>query len=250
MTRIIFYNIEYLEGTTGRNLGYLEIWRRFIGNNKIRKRIANKLKRYKPDILSFVEVRGKPAIGHDDDIRYFKKELKMPYSIRRVKYDLRKKIGLIKSIPFLNHQSNAILSKHKIEQKTINYFHEGMKRAIIKIKIKFGKNLSLILVHLSLGKNVRQKQIKELEKIVKKSKGPVILTGDFNTLTGASELKEFLEKTNLKYHKIKSNSFPSFKPKNRIDYILTSKDIKVTNFKILPIKESDHLPLMLDFEIK
>lgn len=250
MTRIIFYNLEYLEGIEGKTLTYLEIWKRFIGNDKIRERIAKKLKKYNPDILSFVEVRGKPVIGHDDDIQYFKKELAMPYSVRKVKYDLRGKIDIIKLIPFLNHQSNAILSKHKINQKTVIYFHEGIKRAVIRTKIIFGKELSVILVHLALGEKTREKQIKELEKIVKRNKGPVILTGDFNAYQGPSEIEELIKSSGLNYHKIKSKTFPTYKPKERIDYILTSDNIKVKNFKILPIKESDHLPILLDFDIK
>jgi len=45
MTRLILYNIEYLEGLTGKKSSYLKFWRRFSHPKNIESKIAEELKR-------------------------------------------------------------------------------------------------------------------------------------------------------------------------------------------------------------
>ena len=45
-------------------------------------------------------------------------------------------------------------------------------------------------------------------------------------------------------------TFPSWAPKKELDFILCSEDIKIKDYKVLRNTLSDHLPILLDFEIK
>ena len=79
--------------------------------------------------------------------------------------------------------------------------------------------------------------------------------GDFNTFNGIKELKKLMKKTHLT-DKIKLDkeslpyTQPTWHPSRRLDYILTSPQIKVKKYSVLHFPFSDHLPLMLDFNFK
>jgi endonuclease/exonuclease/phosphatase family metal-dependent hydrolase len=253
MTRLIFYNIEYLEGIDGKKMAYLEFWKRIVHPHGIDIKIADALREYDPDIVAFAEVGGKNFVEGD----YFKniqKELGLKHHVKRMKYDFRGKFNLLKDVPFLNKQANAIMSKKKLSEIETFYLHEGIKRTVIKVDVDCGRKVALFIVHLALGKETRKKQIEELIGIVKKIKTPVILAGDFNTFGGEKEIKRLLEQTSLR-HKFKVHggrifTFPSYHPRRRFDYILTSKDIRVKKYSVLKMPFSDHLPVMVDFEVR
>ena len=57
-----------------------------------------------------------------------------------------------------------------------------------------------------------------------------------------------VDKFNILTTRPKSNELSNFK-RNIVDYVLVSKDIKVNSFAVLDSDVSDHLPLVLDFEI-
>lgn len=253
MVKLIFYNIEYLEGTDGKKVSYLEFWKRLVHPDGLEDRIASALRKFDPDIVAFAEVGGKNFI-EGDYLEKIKKDLGMKHQIVRKKYDFRGKFNLLKDVPLLNKQANAIMSKRRIcDVKTV-YLHEGMKRTVIEAEIDCGKKIDLILVHLSLGKETRKKQIDELAGLVNEIRRPVILAGDFNTFEGEREIKRLLESASLKHefkvHGGRIFTFPSCHPRRRFDYILTSKGIKVKKYDVLKMPFSDHLPVMINFEIK
>lgn len=252
MVRLIFYNIEYLEGLQGRKLNYLKFWKRIAHPEGIEKKMAKALRKLNPDVVAFAEVGGKNFV-EGDYFSFIKKELGMTYHVKRVKYDLRGKLNVLRKIPLLNQQSNAIMSKRELSKIETIYLHEGMKRTVIKIEVNFGKKITLLLVHLALGKETRKKQLDELAGIVKKIKTPVVLAGDFNTFGGEEEIGDLLEETGLK-HRFKLHggrifTYPAHHPRRRLDYVLTSKEIKVEKYEVLKMPFSDHLPVMVDFEV-
>ncbi|KKP47200.1 MAG: hypothetical protein UR39_C0005G0013 [Candidatus Woesebacteria bacterium GW2011_GWA1_33_30] len=109
----------------------------------------------------------------------------------------------------------------------------------------------------------RLKQSKIIIKhFIQKLKRPIIITGDFNLLPDTKSIKLF-EKADyrnlIKEFKIKSTrnkiawqhfkNDPNFVKQYYADYCFVSKDIKVKNFTVPDIEISDHLPLILEFEI-
>lgn len=253
MPRLVFYNIEYLEGLKGHRMEYLQFWKRVAHPKGIELRVAEALKKLTPDVVAFAEVGGKNFI-ESDYFSVIQRYLGMKHHVKRAKYDFRGRFNLLKRVPFLNQQSNAILSKEKLSGIETIYLHEGMKRTVIKAGVEFDKKVTLLLVHLALFKDTRKKQIEELIEIVKGVEGPVILAGDLNTFDGEHEIDKLLKESSLK-HKfmVKGGrifTYPSFHPRRRLDYILTSPEIKIKKYDVLKLPFSDHLPVMVDFEVK
>ena len=253
MTRLIVYNIEYCEGMTGFWWQYLKFWKIFFPPKGLDQRIVDHIKKLKPDILSLVEVDTGSFRSKKDEVVFFEEQLGMKNFVEKVKYPLQGWLRLFHFVPIMNKQANAIIAKEKLSKVKYHLFHEGTKRVVIEATVHVPKKITLLLAHLSLSKKARVKQIDELIKIVKDIHNPVILMGDFNTFNGEKEIKKLLKETHL-HHRFKmskeSQTFtqPTFHPSRRLDYILTSKAIKVNNYKVLNFPFSDHLPLMVDFK--
>jgi endonuclease/exonuclease/phosphatase family metal-dependent hydrolase len=256
MVRVISYNIEYCEGILGKWYQYLKFWKIFFPPKNLDQKIVKALKKLKPDILTLIEVdTGSLRSRWKDEARFIEKEMGLKSFVEKVKYPLKGWLKLFHHMPVLNKQANAIVSKFPFIGTKYHVFHEGTKRMVIETTVKCPRKVTLLAAHLALGGKARAKQIVELIKIVNKIKNPVILMGDFNTFHGTIEIKKLLEKTHLK-DKIaldkESVPFtePAWHPNKRLDYILTSSDLKVNNYSILHFNFSDHLPIMIDFEFK
>lgn len=254
MVRLIVYNIEYCEGMTGLWWQYFEFWRIFFPPKGLDKRIIDCIKKLKPDILALVEVDTGSFRAKKDEVVYFKKELGMSNFVERVKYPLQGWLKLFHYVPILNKQANAIIAKKRLSNVKYHILHEGTKRVVIEAEIHLPKKVTLLLAHLSLGSKARAKQINELIRLVNNIKNPVILMGDFNTRNGEEEIKRLLEETHLHHmfqidKKSQTLTQPTFHPKKRLDYVLTSKKIKVKNYEVLNFHFSDHLPLLVDLEV-
>ena len=256
MTRLIVYNIEYCEGMKGHWWGYLKFWRIFSPPPKIEKGLINWLKKKKPDILALIEVdKGSFRSKFEDVPQFIEHKLGFKSMVDYVKYPFVSFLRLFHFIPILREQSNALLSKYPLIQVKHHLFSEGTKRVVIEASTKCPKKITFFVVHLALGTKTRAKQLKELAKIIKKIKNPVILIGDFNLFHGKQELDYLIKETHLKdayeldYTKIKFTA-PTFHPCRRLDFVLVSKEIKVKDYEILKADFSDHLPVMLDFKVK
>ena len=255
MVRLICYNIEYCEGMDGIWYQYLMFWRIFFPPKNIDIQIVENLKKLKPDILSLVEIDTGSFRAKKDEVKFLEHKFKMHASIEAIKYPFKSWLKLFHYVPILNKQANAIISRFKISKVKYHLFHEGTKRVIIEATLHVPKKVTLLLAHLALGKKTRAKQIDELIGIVNGIKNPVILMGDFNTFHGPVEIQKLLKKTHLKDKamldkKTKILTEPAWNPKRRLDYVLTSPEIKVKKYSVLKLPFSDHLPLFVEFTFR
>ncbi|MFH1637011.1 MAG: endonuclease/exonuclease/phosphatase family protein [Candidatus Woesearchaeota archaeon] len=253
MVRLIVYNIEYCEGITGKRwLEYLKFWRVLFPPKMLDIKIMEAIKKLKPDILALVEVDIGSIRARKDRGRFFETSLDMMDIVEIVNYPKIGWLKLLSYVPILNKQANALIAKYQFSNIRHHVLSKGVKRIVIEATVKLPKEVTLLLAHLSLGKRARRKQITELTQIVTSISNPVILMGDFNTFKGEKEIMELLEKTHL-FHKYKMNSSiltqPSVNPKRCMDYVLTSKDIHIKNYKVLNYDFSDHLPILVDFDV-
>ncbi|MEK9151966.1 MAG: endonuclease/exonuclease/phosphatase family protein [Patescibacteria group bacterium] len=97
----------------------------------------------------------------------------------------------------------------------------------------------------------RLEQSRRVREVLEKHAGPSLLCGDFNLLP-ETESVAILDKgmCNLvRDHRVKSTRTPLYRhyenpdEPNFADYILTSPDLKVKRFQVLPDIVSDHAPL-------
>ena len=123
-----------------------------------------------------------------------------------------------------------------------------MKKLVMEIETD---SVTVFLVHLALGGKTRLKQIVQLRKLIQDCRKPFIVAGDFNVLWGNEEIELFLKAGKLQnVNNRKEPTFPSWAPKKELDFILCSKEIKVKEFQVIKTLLSDHLPVIIDFEIK
>jgi endonuclease/exonuclease/phosphatase family metal-dependent hydrolase len=151
-------------------------------------------------------------------------------------------------IPVLNQQGNAFLTRDSFSYEKFHYFDRGVKRLVIELELD---ELTVFLVHLSLTSRIRHRQLNDLYGLVKETSKPHIVAGDFNALWGDREIQLFLAATELTSANLHGKpSFPSWKPKRQLDFVLHSKEIEITDFHVPDVKYSDHLPLVCDFRVK
>ena len=252
MVRIMTYNIGYCQGVLGKWWQYLKFWTILFPPKKIEKGIVNEIKKYDLDIIGFVEVDLGSIRAKKNMAKFFAQSFGMKYVAQKVKYPKKGFLRLFHLIPVLRKQGNAIISKYPLNNIKYHQLSCGTKRMAIEATVELPtKKVTVVLAHLALGKKTREKQINDLTQIIEKIKNPVILMGDFNTFGGDREIKRLLNKLELndmyKLGKGNINTHPAFNPSKRIDYILSSKELKVKTHKPINIKLSDHLPIFLDF---
>jgi endonuclease/exonuclease/phosphatase family metal-dependent hydrolase len=137
-----------------------------------------------------------------------------------------------------------MLSTENIQLKT-----NGENRCLSISKINVNEHtITVLTTQLALGKISRIHEILQIVEHIKNLKGPLILTGDLNT-SEESELELILESGLKRLETTKT--FPSWKPKRRIDYVFYSKDFEVVNYYVIDdLKISDHLPILAEFRLK
>ena len=150
-------------------------------------------------------------------------------------------------IPVYNKQGNAFLAKDTIRDEKFHYFERGMKKLVIELELE---KVTIFLVHLALSYKARQEQILHLYHLVKETNRPYILAGDFNAFMGEKEIHLLMSASGLKNaDQDVRPSYPSHNPKRHLDFILHSPEIKVTKFWMPDVQLSDHLPLVVDFDV-
>lgn len=118
-----------------------------------------------------------------------------------------------------------------------------------------GREFTVLNVHglwtpTKLDTPSRIKQSNKIKSFLDKQKGSKIVCGDFNLSpdTKSIEILETDLRNLIKDFNIKTTRNPHYPGNEKhADYIFTSPEIKVKDFKILPDIISDHLPLYLEF---
>ncbi|MGV8141583.1 MAG: endonuclease/exonuclease/phosphatase family protein [Candidatus Woesearchaeota archaeon] len=149
----------------------------------------------------------------------------------------------------IGNRGNAIMSKYDmIESKNIKLKTKIENRYLSIGKfIVNNKTIHVLTTQLSLGRRDRIKEFRQIVEIVNSIKGPIILAGDLNT-QNEFELEVF-NHTRLK-RVITTNTFPSWRPKRRIDYIFYSPEFEVVESYVLDyVKVSDHLPVIAELKL-
>ena len=258
--RLVTYNVEYCAGIN-RAWKYLEVQKYFKLVKRTLIKISDYLKDVDPDILGLIEIdAGTVTFRKKSGVEMFADELGMKYLAAKTKYPQKSVYKVLNHTPILRKHANAILSKYPLFDIRYYFLSKGVKRLVIQSKLKLaveGKvvDLYLFAVHLSLRKRTRKVQIKELAQIINACDGEKMVFGDFNNFSGYSEFSEFLEETNM-VNSIKASkdphitTFPSWKPKRHLDHVLVSQGIKINDYRVLDVKFSDHLPILIDFDLE
>lgn len=111
---------------------------------------------------------------------------------------------------------------------------------------KFRSSTSDIYYKLTQAYKLREKQLNFLVNIIKSTPYKIIICGDFNDTPSSwvyRQLNNHLSDTFVRKGRGVSPTYAGPIPFLRIDYILTSDEIKTKNFKRYEVKKSDHYPI-------
>ena len=238
--RLLLHNIQYGTGRLMR-FSWVETLSRTTRHFPNITRFVDHMK---PDIVGLVEVdAGSYRARNRNQAEKIAHDL--GYEVcSRVKYP---DDGLGRKLPVLNKQANAVLSRIPMGKVAFHDFKHGFKSLAIEVRFP---TFTFLLVHLALGIRTRQRQLLELHDLVSGIEGPLILGGDFNTLSGFWEMKMFLKATGLKSANVRDlPTYPSWGPYRELDFICYSPEIVPSRFKAPRVHLSDHLPLVFDFTV-
>lgn len=162
---------------------------------------------------------------------------------------------------------HAIFVKNEIKVEKIELYPILAEEEIIHMPDPFPRILqSVHLNNLSLynfhgvpkadkkDTPVRDIQTKRVLDIVNKDTNPKIIVGDFNLNPDTKAIAAFEsifanQMMQSAYVTTRSRFYEKIQEFPFADYIFTSPEIKVSEFKVLSDEVSDHLPLSLNFEI-
>ena len=234
--RFVLYNIRYATGLKTHNFAR--------PSSRNLERIAVFLREQEPDIIGLVEVDlGSYRSGFRNQAHLLADSLGHFHS-HAIKYQAD---SFWSRLPVLRKQGNAFLARDRIRNATFHFFEQGMKRLVIELELD---QVVVFLVHLALGSRARHQQLGALYNLIKGVQKPVLVAGDFNALWGEQEIELFLAATGLQNaNTARLPTFPSRKPHRHLDFILYSPGIIVREFRIPQVPFSDHLPLVLDFDL-
>jgi endonuclease/exonuclease/phosphatase family metal-dependent hydrolase len=126
------------------------------------------------------------------------------------------------------------------------------------VTLPSGRNINLINYHgynakgtEKQGNDLTEKHCQRIAEYITGLQGPKILTGDFNLAPESKSLVpvNILLKNLCVENKIETTRNQLANSMTVVDYIWVSDDITVNRFEVLPDLVSDHLALLLEFEI-
>lgn len=148
---------------------------------------------------------------------------------------------------------------------TYNHDHSGWpeedyRAVLVTDHMVKGKKLRILNYHGiwsrdKLGNKRTLRANKLIYDLALQAEGEVIICGDFNLFPDTAPMKIFdknlislVDKFNIKTTRPASNELSSSK-RNVVDYIWLSKGVKIKKFEVPDVEISDHLPLILNFDL-
>jgi endonuclease/exonuclease/phosphatase family metal-dependent hydrolase len=131
---------------------------------------------------------------------------------------------------------------------------------VVDLELPDNKKLRVLNYHgiwtkEKLGNAETLKACKQILDLAKAVQGPTIIAGDFNLFPDTPSMQVFykdfislVDTYKIKTTRPSSNELSNLK-RNVVDFVMVTPDIKVNSFEVLDSDVSDHLPLILDFEL-
>jgi endonuclease/exonuclease/phosphatase family metal-dependent hydrolase len=241
--KFLLYNIRYAAGTGASFARPIPGAGLLLGNKNNLEAITTFIKSHNPDVVGLVEVdTGSIRTGMVNQAEAIARHLGH-YSSYQCKYG---ESSFNTRLPIVRKQANAFLAAPRVHGERFHYFDTGIKRLILELELE---DLAIFLVHLSLKYRHRHWQLRHLHDLVKASKKPVIVAGDFNTFWGEHEMYLFMQAAGLRSANTdRLPSYPSHAPRKELDFILYGRGLRPTAFEVPRVRYSDHLPLICEFE--
>ncbi|MGA0838629.1 MAG: endonuclease/exonuclease/phosphatase family protein [Pseudomonadales bacterium] len=187
------------------------------------------------DIVALQEVdSGSLRSRYVNQVRYLAEQAGFPHWYTQLNRDLG---------PFAQH-GNGLLCRYAprgLEDHKLPGVIPG--RGAILIRMPFGSDqLTLVMLHLSLGERSRRRQLEYVRALIQHEERVVVM-GDMNSHLGAILGDSPLSRAYLKPAGAVTPTYPAWRPTRALDHILVSADLAIRDFRVLDCRFSDHLPI-------
>lgn len=239
--KIVSYNIQVGMDTRQYRDYLTQSWKHLLPHRERMhnlERIAHMLREY--DLVALQEVdAGSLRSGFLDMTEYMAHRGGFPYWYHQVN----------RNMGMLAQHSNGFLSRlSAIETRSFRLPGSAGRGAML---LEFGAakgKLAVCSAHLALGRRARSMQLDFLSELVADYRS-VIVMGDLNAPADSLELQRFLRRTRLQESAADQFTFPSWRPRRKIDHIFHSEDLSVTSAQVLDYALSDHLPIAVEIAL-
>lgn len=150
----------------------------------------------------------------------------------------------------LGQHSNGLLSRYvpsRIEEHKLPGNLPG-RGALLAVFGPPEQELAVCIVHLALGRGSRRQQLAYIGALIAPFTHAVVM-GDMNCSPEAPELQWLIQHNRLQPPVCRNPSFPSWRPRRRIDHILVSEQLQVNHARVVDFPLSDHLPVCLEIQL-
>jgi endonuclease/exonuclease/phosphatase family metal-dependent hydrolase len=191
------------------------------------------------DIVGLQEVdSGSLRSGFLDQTEYLAHRGGFPFWYKQVNRKLGK----------LAQHSNGVLSRMKPSYISEHKLPGLPGRGAIFCEFGGSGGVTVCILHLALGRRARLRQIQYISELLSDLPYVVVL-GDLNCGGDSREMQLLMHRANLWEPGCNMSTFPSWRPKKKIDHILVSESLIVENARVLDYPLSDHLPIGIDIHV-
>jgi endonuclease/exonuclease/phosphatase family metal-dependent hydrolase len=127
----------------------------------------------------------------------------------------------------------------------------GEPRGCVEVRLGTpGGRVHVLCAHLGLSDEERVLQVDAIATRIRDLSGPILLAGDFNEPPASRAVCQLIAESRLIDASPDGGAtFPADAPGSRIDYVFHSPAVKVTSARVVDTQASDHLPVVVDFEV-
>lgn len=240
--RVLSYNLQVGIKTTHPSHYIMGSWKHLIHHQQRFSNLDNTihfLEKY--DIVGLQETdAGSLRCNHINLTEYLSDRASFPYWYHQINRNL---VNIAK-------HSNGLLSRlraYEVENIKLPSLIPGRKAIIAKYGSE-EETLAVFVLHLSLSKRARMRQLSFIAEKVNEYAHAIVM-GDFNCKINSNEMRYLFNKTRLHEPLEETNTFPSWRPQHHIDHILVTSELEVIKAKVLKHACSDHLPIMMEIKL-
>ncbi len=155
----------------------------------------------------------------------------------------------------------ALLSRGTLDRPVSHRFGlswrdtKGYVAATIRVPEWSGPAIDVVSVHLDfLVPSVRRRQISLMAERLSARRRPLVVLGDLNCCWRREprSMRLLTETLGLRSYAPESAAptFPSWRPRRRLDWILASDELEFCSHHTLPVSLSDHLVVVADLRLR
>lgn len=216
--------------------------------------VAAVVRRERPDVVALQEADG-PCLwsGGFDHVRHLAELVGHRWSLHG--HHAR----LVGRAPRLRY-GTALLAGRPLSGGHVHAFErarpippKGFVVAGIELHDGRRRQVDIASLHLDPARpQVRMRQARELIAVLERRGRPVVLMGDFNSedMGPGGPFRLLAEELDLHPHRPAGEeglaTFPSWRPRQRLDWILASTGLRLANYRVLDDLVSDHRPVIAD----